>query len=160
VRLLFEAEKKSSVQLARDMGRATFQSTLHKIMSGVVASPTRSSAERIARYFKIPIDALYDEATATQVAKDRGLDTPRVAEPIAEYRVHAPAPRHQFAAPLLRRLNLLDDAQWRNLEAVVEAHLNAIAPIARRSSPQTSGVSRPARIYALPPRSTTPRPGG
>lgn len=51
----------------------SFQGTLNKLMNGRVKSPTRATAERVARHFDIPIEAVYDPRVADQVATERGL---------------------------------------------------------------------------------------
>lgn len=61
-----------SLPVAKAMGKPSFQGTLYKIADGKVTSPQRSSAERIAKFFGIPVDALYDEAVATRVAQELG----------------------------------------------------------------------------------------
>lgn len=59
--------------VARAMRRPTFQGTLHKIATGKVDSPSRQSAERIAAHFKIDVNALYDDRTASAEASRLGL---------------------------------------------------------------------------------------
>lgn len=58
------------------MGYPGFQGTLHKIAAGRVESPSRESAERISRFFDIPIDALYDPRVAAQVFRDKLANVP------------------------------------------------------------------------------------
>ena len=53
--------------VAKAMRAPGFQPTLHKICAGHVSSPKRSSAERIAAHFDIPVDAVYDDALARQL---------------------------------------------------------------------------------------------
>jgi hypothetical protein len=53
--------------VAKAMRAPGFQPTLHKICAGHVASPKRSSAERIAAHFAIPVDAVYDDALARRL---------------------------------------------------------------------------------------------
>jgi hypothetical protein len=60
-----------SLPVAKAMGAPGFQPTLHKIAAGQVEAPQRSSAERIAKHFGIPVDAVYDERVATRVWKER-----------------------------------------------------------------------------------------
>ena len=70
------------MRVARAMRAPGFQPTLHKICTGRVASPKRSSAERIAKHFGIPVDAVYDDALATQLYEDmRGGSPVRPADP-------------------------------------------------------------------------------
>jgi len=51
----------------------SFQPTLHKFLQGHVASPKRSTAERIAKFLDLPVDAIYDHKLAHSIAKERGL---------------------------------------------------------------------------------------
>ena len=70
---LIKATGKSQLAVAKEMDKPGFQGTLHKFVSGTVASPTHETAAKIARYFEIPIEALYQESVASQVAATRGL---------------------------------------------------------------------------------------
>lgn len=56
-----------ALKVAREMNARGFQPTLHKICDGQVSSPKRTTAERIARHFQIPVDALYDDRLAQQI---------------------------------------------------------------------------------------------
>jgi hypothetical protein len=62
-----------SLPVAKAMHAPHFQGTLHKICAGRVDSPSHTSAERIAKHFKIPLEAVYDDKVATAVARERGL---------------------------------------------------------------------------------------
>lgn len=59
-----------ALAVAKAMKAPTFQGTLHKIASGNVTAPSRKSAERIASFFGIPVDALYDDNVATRVHEE------------------------------------------------------------------------------------------
>lgn len=59
-----------ALSVAKAMKAPTFQGTLHKIASGNVTAPSRRSAERIASFFGIPVDALYDDNVATRVHEE------------------------------------------------------------------------------------------
>lgn len=58
-----------ALPVAKKMGSAAFQPTLHRFISGETESPTRRTAERIARHYRIPVDTLYSEKLATEAAK-------------------------------------------------------------------------------------------
>lgn len=86
-------EAGGSLPVAKAMKAPGFQPTLHKFISGNVDSPSRSTAERIARHFNLPVDAIYDDKIATQIAADKKLaishgnvDTQaqRLSPPVAE----------------------------------------------------------------------------
>lgn len=55
------------LQVSKAMRTPSFQPTLHKICRGLVVSPKRASAERIAAHFKIPVDAVYDDTVASRL---------------------------------------------------------------------------------------------
>ena len=57
--------------VAKAMGQRSFQGTLYKFTHGQVASPDRRTAEKIAKHFALPVDALYDEGVATRIAAER-----------------------------------------------------------------------------------------
>ena len=71
------------LQVSKAMRTPSFQPTLHKICRGLVVSPKRATAERIAAHFKIPVDAVYDDTVATRLyermcayAQGQGFDGP------------------------------------------------------------------------------------
>lgn len=133
---LVKATEKSTLQVATEMHRASFQGTLHKLINGEVDSPSRQTAERIARYFKLPADALYDATLATRIARERGLLSPQagakleVREPEGAWAVQSiPIPsRGRFAPAVESRIGGLDHHQLKALEAVVVAFLDATSP--------------------------------
>ncbi len=51
------------------------QPQLHRYLRGESLEPRRSTLAPFARIFKVPLDAFYNEALATQVARERGLLT-------------------------------------------------------------------------------------
>lgn len=65
-----------TLPLAKAIGRASLQAPIYRFVHGEVASPKRSTAEALATYFRLPVDALYDERLATAIANERGLRTP------------------------------------------------------------------------------------
>ncbi len=60
--------------LAKKIGKPGLQSQIYKYLNGGVDEPARSTAEPIAAYFNIPVDALYDERIAAVVAQERQLN--------------------------------------------------------------------------------------
>lgn len=62
-----------SLPVARAMGVPSFQGTLNKLMNGRVGSPKRKTAERIARHFGFPTEAVYDPELADKVAAELGV---------------------------------------------------------------------------------------
>lgn len=51
------------------------QPQLHRYLAGESLEPRRSTLAPFARFFKVPLDAFYNEALATEVARERGLLT-------------------------------------------------------------------------------------
>jgi DNA-binding XRE family transcriptional regulator len=135
VAALVRATGKPTLQVATEMHSATFQGTLHKFINGRVPSPSRTTAERIARYFDLPVDALYSVAVATRIAKALGHAGEAagighlVREPAAAYDARPARPvRPLLNAALDARIAALDQQQLAGLISVVVAYLNAIAP--------------------------------
>lgn len=126
---------KSLTTLAREMHSRSFQGTLHKFISGQVREPSRLTATRIARHFKLPLEALYDERAATAEAQRLGLATVPPArpsepalvarEPSATYIARLPIPA-ALSPRLCERLKALSQAQLDALERVIHAHLDAM----------------------------------
>jgi len=130
---------KSTLQVAKEMHSPSFQGTLHKYINGLVPNPSRPTAAKIAKYFDLPVDAVYDQAQATKAAKDRGIALPSkawgVAEPTAIYNA---ALRSKKLTPATeQRIQALDDDQLKGLEAVVLAYLDAVAPRGRAKNTGT-----------------------
>lgn len=72
----------SEAEVARRIapGVAHFQSKLHKFCHGGTTSPAHSTAALIADHYGIPVQALYDERLAEQIAQARGLSITRGSE--------------------------------------------------------------------------------
>lgn len=51
------------------------QPQLHRYLAGESLEPRRSTLAPFARFFKVPLEAFYNEALATEVARERGLLT-------------------------------------------------------------------------------------
>lgn len=121
---------KSTLLVATEMDKASFQGTLHKYINGHVTAPSRGTAEKIANYFGLPVDAIYDATVATRIAGERGITLARttfgVVEPL-QFRSLQPRSKGLGAA-LENRIQQLDRAQLNGLESIVVAYLDAIAP--------------------------------
>lgn len=130
---LIKATNKSPTAVATEMRSRSFQGTLHKFVAGNVPSPTHETAQTIARYFDLPIDALYSEKAATRLAIERGIDRsssgrPTAEEPPAVYALPAKSTRALPDELELRILALRPD-QRAGLETVIRAYLDALAPV-------------------------------
>lgn len=131
---LIKLSGKSLTQCATEMANLKFQGTLYKFTHDSVRSPSRLTATRIASYFKIPVDAIYDSAVAARVAAERGIDTSttgdiafnRANESLGVYRV---AERDcPLSSAVAARIRALSSPQRTALEGVINAHLDAVAP--------------------------------
>lgn len=118
----------SELEAAKAMRSATFQGTLHRFLHDDTRSPSRATAELIANYFKIPVDAIYNAAAATRVAVDLGLveGAPpanlTAREPEAQYGL----PKRELSPELQRRIRALDDEQFNLLEKTLANVLDAL----------------------------------
>lgn len=137
IALLLARTDKSVLQVAKEMGRASYQPTLYKFKEGLVGSPTHKTAARIAKYFNLPIEALFDDGVATRVAVERGLASGAVQamERIPPW----PAPELPvFSSELERRMRALAPDQRRGLVSVVQAYLDAVSPAASKPGKQAA----------------------
>jgi transcriptional regulator with XRE-family HTH domain len=67
------AQEGGSLPLAKKMGKPQWQSKIYKFANGQVKNPEAETAMGLAAYFKIPLEAIYDERVATRVATERGI---------------------------------------------------------------------------------------
>lgn len=70
---LMHAQKLKTNALASSMRKPALQPTLHRFLDGKVKEPARSTAEPLATYFGIPVEAIYNQIEATKIASARGL---------------------------------------------------------------------------------------
>lgn len=141
---LVERTGRSLLQIAEDMapGR-NFQPTLFRFTTGQVANPSRATAKRIADYFDLPVDALYDARLASQLAQARGLapatsSAPQVQEADARYVVAASGDAAWPDRSVGRRIARLSDNQRAHLTALVIAFLDAVQPDSTDSKQQSA----------------------
>jgi hypothetical protein len=94
-------EEGGAFRVAKAMGEPSFQGTLHKFAAGNVSNPIRRNAEKIAKHFGIPLDAIYDEEVSTQVAETRLGVAPREAPPMEVVAAREASPDYDVpSAPL------------------------------------------------------------
>ncbi len=67
-----------ALRVCKAMNAESMQPTVSRFIAGQVKSPSRRTAEKLAAYFKIPVDALYDPRVAAQVF-DRQFGQPTEA---------------------------------------------------------------------------------
>lgn len=119
---------------AKAMNRVSFQPTLHKFLHGQIDSPTRPTAKRIADFCKVPIEAIYDAAIATRIAKELGLDKGTTPIAPAPKPANEPVPIYtarkgnQFTAVTMTRIAALSPKQFKALNHMVQAYLDGVAP--------------------------------
>lgn len=138
-------------KVARAMGYPGFQGTLHKIAAGRVESPTRESAERISRFFDIPIDALYDSRVAARVLRDKFANVPANEAPPSYV-----APSGEGVAQKVSQLSpiTLPSLTWEGLMIgsrlpevfILAAPDDALAPRIRAGDAVIWSTSKPAKL--------------
>lgn len=139
---LIAATKKSTLQVAAEMDKPSFQGTLHKFAHGLVPTPSHKTARKIADYFQLPIEAIYDKAVAARIARERGVNAwtgPASAphqpqqlelqEPGPQpYRIGS-KPSRALNSVLIERIGRLDAAQLATVEGLITSYLDAVAPV-------------------------------
>lgn len=71
---LVERSGRPVADIAREMDKATFQGTLHRYLNGKSPQPSRYTAKRIADFFRLPIEVIYDPEVAGYYAEELGID--------------------------------------------------------------------------------------
>lgn len=134
VQKLFEARKdiKSVSALARAIHNQGFQGTLHKFLAGRTSSPDQTTAARIAKFFNIPIEAIYDAKVATRVARERGLLPGEEGQPLSvreAEKTYAPEPpAWPFKQVTATDLAKLSPPALRQLERLIVAFIGGPVP--------------------------------
>lgn len=128
--------------VARAMGMPTFQGTLYKFAHGHTRSPARSTAEKIARHFKIEVDAMYDPRVSADEARRLGLSGPTDSAQINE---PAPVYSQPSSWPLAPWINKADwDALSVEQRAIVAWEAKKVMDT--MLSPSTGAHSKPRRM--------------
>jgi hypothetical protein len=81
VAALMRAQGLGAYPLARRLKKPGLQSQIHRFINGQVAAPARSTAEPLARFFELPVDAIYDEKVATRIARERNVQEQQSSAP-------------------------------------------------------------------------------
>lgn len=89
---LMAQEGIGALPLAKRIGDAKLQPKIHRFIHGQVASPSIATAAPLAKHYKIPLEAIYDEKAATAVARERGLSEVPVPAPAQRKRRTADQP--------------------------------------------------------------------
>lgn len=115
------------------------QPQVHRWLNGEVAEPKRATVEPIAKYFEVPVEAMYDEREATRIARDRGIPDP---PPTVEKR-----PRSRRASPvdeLIKQVELLTKSERERLGlALAEMSAPFAAPGSDFAAKHASNPSGP-----------------
>lgn len=67
--------------LAREVKRPKLQPQIHRLRAGKVKNPRYSTIEPLAAHWGVPVEAFWDEAVATKVAKQLALKPAPPAAP-------------------------------------------------------------------------------
>jgi transcriptional regulator with XRE-family HTH domain len=102
-RLLMAREGLNPYSLSKRLNGRTKQPQLHRYLKGSAAEPRRATLAPVAEFFKIPLEALFDDDAATEAARSLGL----MGEPAAE---PPPARQPTTRAPLDQALDVVLDA--------------------------------------------------
>jgi DNA-binding XRE family transcriptional regulator len=124
------------LEVATQMDKASFQPTLHKFVNGLVSNPSRKTAKKIADYFELPTDAMYDKALATRIAHERGLHVQKGGVKPVELKAQERSARYTSGGlhkSILARIDALTSKQLKGLEQLIKTYLEAIEPEADHS---------------------------
>jgi len=102
--------------LAKKLGKASLQAPLHRYTRGMVPSPDISTARPLAKFFNLPVEAIYDEKVATAIAKERGIKVVPIPAPKPRQKKAGMSPEALWIARELDQLELTDE----ELQAVME----------------------------------------
>jgi transcriptional regulator with XRE-family HTH domain len=147
---LMKKEGLGPLPLARKLGNAGLQPQIHRFWRGEVPEPKNSTAAPLAKYFNIPLEAIYDEKVATLVAKERGLSVVPLPAPRAAKAKQAAATGELDEASLLmaRRFAKLGPAERARFENDLQrAYERAIGV-----PPSAAGPLSPAAPRTTPER--------
>lgn len=70
---LMQERKLGSLPLAKAIGKPQLQSQIYRFSRAQVQKPDYSTAEPLAKFFNLPIEALFDSKVATKIARERNL---------------------------------------------------------------------------------------
>ena len=84
--LLIERAELTPHSLAAKLNKPALQGQLWRFLNGRTSDPRRKTLEPVAAYFRVPLEAFFDEAAADAVAAERGLlgsgqDQPSYTQP-------------------------------------------------------------------------------
>ena len=146
-----------ALPLAKAANVAKKQPQIHRWLDGSVSEPKRATLEPLAKFFDLPIEALYDEREATRIARDRGIPDPL---PTLDKR-----PRQRRASQvgeLLKQVEQLSPKERQELlRALAAAPPTAEVPAAPEPpkpdfTTQRTNVSRTFKPKAVAPEQTPP----
>jgi DNA-binding XRE family transcriptional regulator len=150
VAALMHREGLGPLPLAKKIGKAKLQPQIHRFSRGEVANPDRTTAVPIAEYFNIPVEAIYDERIATEVARELGITA------IVTSSTSAPRKRPSLAHSVSQS-NVKLAAKQLDWGALMEGELPATFEVAVPDDAMAPRV-RAGQIVKFDTRET-PRPG-
>lgn len=146
---MMAAEGLGPLRLAKKMNRPKLQPQIHRFTRGEVLSPSRGTAEPIAAYFGIPVDAIYDEKVATLVANERKLT---VLPMVAAIPKPKPATKAESLSPealkFAHQYDKLDPHEQQRLRMLLHVARDGLNP-AISNAPETVPVEKAATARDL-----------
>lgn len=147
---LMHREGLGPLPLAKKMGKAKLQPQIHRFSRGEVANPDRSTAVPLAEFFHIPVEAIYDERIATEVARELGIDSIVTSST-------APTRKKPSLAHSVSQSNVKLSPKQLDWGALMEGELPAVFEVAVPDEAMAPRV-RSGQIVKFDTRET-PRPG-
>jgi hypothetical protein len=138
---LMAREGLGALPLAKKMGKPKLQPQIHRFIHGEVAEPARSTAAPLAAYFQIPIEAVYEEKTATLVANELKLTVLPVPPPAPRRR----AAQSKEVKELLAKIADVEDETERS-HAITVA-LTAIDDFLERERVRRTGRRAASKVF-------------
>jgi hypothetical protein len=131
IKALADRSGLSTRQLAIEMDKASFQGTLYKLIHGQIETPTQPTAKKVAAYFDLPLEALYDRSVAQRIAVERQIEhlfPVGAREPKVIHHEKGAGKANVLPQQMLARISLLNKKQFKALQAMIDAYLDTVVP--------------------------------
>ena len=132
---LMHAQQLRTNSLAASLRKPSLQPSIHRFLAGQVKEPARSTAEPIAAFFGIPVEALYNASEATRIATMRGLTV--VDWPPKQARARQPKDAPGTSAKVAAVLKMLQELSPSEAAAVAQ-HFAAPDGSSRKQNAQAA----------------------
>lgn len=132
-----------ALPLAKKMGKEKLQPQIHRFVKGEVKEPARTTAAPLAEYFKLPIDAIYDEKVATAEAKRLGikpLPPGLVPAPSAKAAKSVKAPFDPDVMEFARMVQKLSPTERRKLKMLYQVARDGVHPKDIKAAPRDASA--------------------